>query len=102
MPMNTDADHRSGPAPRHMAIRINVRRMPTSKAGFRDHNCANIALIDCHYGEVRQASGGMLQGLGFEEARLRCRAVFVEQAHFAANGRHLVVHAKDVTATFDD
>lgn len=68
MPTNTAAHHRSGPAPRHKAIKISVRRMPTCKTGFRDHTIANIALIDRHCGEVRQASGHEFQRLGFEES----------------------------------
>lgn len=102
MPMNITADHLSGPAPRHKAIRVSARRMPICKSGFWDHSSANIAPIDRHCGEVRQASGHMFQRLGLQEPRQRCRAVFIEQEHFAANRRHLVMDTKNVGATFDD
>lgn len=102
MPMNTAADHRSGPAPRHKAIRISDRRIPTWKTGFRDHTSANITTIDRHCSEVRQALGHMFQRLSLKKPRCWSRPVFVEQAHFATNRRHLVVHAKDVAAAFDD
>jgi hypothetical protein len=100
--MNTAADHRSGPAPRHMAIRISASRMPASKIGFRFHTSANIIPLDCRDGEVRQPSGHVFRRLDFEESRLGSRAIFIEQAHLTSDRRHLVMHAKDIAAAFDD
>ena len=68
MPMNTAADHRSGPAPRHKAIKISDRRIPICKTGFKDQSSANIATIDRHCGEVRQVSGHMVQRFDFKQS----------------------------------